>query len=61
MINQLDAVLMQTAAAMDNLDLCRLGVLLSGFCYRSTPQLGVPFINSVLNNLAARGVTDLQA
>ncbi|MBL7221623.1 MAG: helix-turn-helix domain-containing protein, partial [Phycisphaerae bacterium] len=47
--------------AMDNLDLCRLGVLLSGFCYRSTAQLGIPFINSVLNNLAACGVTDLQA
>jgi hypothetical protein len=60
-INQLDGVLMQTAAAMDNLDLCRLGVLLSGFCHRSTPQLGISFINSVLNNLAARGVTDLQA
>ena len=60
-INQLDGVLMQTAIAMDNLDLCRLGVLLSGFCYRSTPQLGNTFINSVLNNLTARGVTDLQA
>ncbi len=60
-INQLDGVLMQTAAAMDNLDLCRLGVLLSGFCYRSTPQLDMSFINSVLNNLAARGVTNLQA
>ncbi|MDP6547324.1 MAG: hypothetical protein QGH60_25425, partial [Phycisphaerae bacterium] len=56
-----DAVLMQAVVAMDNLDLCRLGVLLSGFCYRSTPQLGVPFINSVLNNLAACDMTDLQA
>ncbi len=60
-LNQLDAVLMQAAVAMDNLDECRLGVSLSGFCYRSTPQLGIPFINSVLNNLAACGVTDLQA
>ncbi|MDP6545888.1 MAG: helix-turn-helix domain-containing protein [Phycisphaerae bacterium] len=60
-INQLDGVLMQTAVAMDNLDLCRLGVSLSGFCYRSTSQLGLPFIESVLDNLAARGVTDLQA
>jgi hypothetical protein len=60
-INQLDTVLMQAAVAMDNLDECRLGVLLSGFCYRSTPQLGVPFINSVLNNLAAQGMTDLDA
>ncbi|MBL7221557.1 MAG: helix-turn-helix domain-containing protein, partial [Phycisphaerae bacterium] len=58
---QLDAVLMQIAVVMDNLDLCRLGVSLAGFCYRSTSQLGVPFINSVLNNLAARDVTDLQA
>ena len=60
-INQLDAVLMQTAVAMDNLDECRLGVSLAGFCYRNTPQLGNPFINSVFNDLAARGVTDLQA
>jgi len=60
-INQLDAVLMQTAVAMDNLDECRLGVSLAGFCYRSAPKLGVPFINSVLNNLAARDLTDLQA
>ena len=59
--NQLDALLMQTAIAMDNLDLCRLGVSLAGFCYRSTPQLGIPFINSILNNLAARDMTDLQA
>ena len=57
----LDAVLLQAAVAMDNLDECRFGVLLSGFCYRSTPQLGVPFINSVLNNLAACDMTDLQA
>jgi hypothetical protein len=59
--SQLDAVLMQTAVAMDNLDECRFGVLLSGFCYRSTPQLGIPFINSLLNNLAAHGMTDLEA
>jgi hypothetical protein len=57
----LDAVLLQVAVAMDNLDECRLGVLLSGFGYRSTPQLGVPFVNSVLNNLAAQGMTDLEA
>ncbi len=44
---------------MDNLDECRLGVSLSGFCYRNTQQLGVPFVNSVLNNLAAQGMTDL--
>ena len=60
-VNQLDAVLMQTAVAMDNLDECRLGVSLAGFCYRSTPRLGIPFINSVLNNLAAHDMTDLQA
>ena len=59
-INQLDAVVMQTAVAMDNLDVCRLGVSLAGFCYRSTPQLGIPFINSIFNDLAARGVTDLE-
>jgi len=60
-VNQLDMALMQTAVAMDNLDECRLGVSLAGFCYRSTPRLGIPFINSVLNNLAARDLTDLQA
>jgi len=60
-ISQLDAVLMQTAVAMGNLDECMLGVSLAGFCYRSTPRLGIPFINSVLNNLAARDLTDLQA
>jgi len=60
-IDQLDAAVMQTAIAMDNLDECRLGVSLSGFCYRSTPQLGIPFINSILNDLAVRGVTDLAA
>ena len=60
-ITQLDAVLLQTAVAVDNLDVCRLGVSLAGFCYRSTPQLDVPFINSVLNNLAARDLTDLDA
>ncbi len=59
--DQLDAVLMQAAVAMDNLDVCRLGVSLSGFCYRSTLQLGVPFINSVLNNLAACDMTDLES
>ena len=60
-IDQLDAVLMQTAVAIDNLDLCRLGVSLSGFCYRSTSQLGAPFISSVLNNLATCDMTDLVA
>jgi len=60
-INQLDALLMQATAAMDNLDVCRLGVSLSGFYYRSPSQLGVPFVNSVLTNLAARGMTDLES
>ena len=61
MTNQLNALLMQMTVATDNLDLCRLGVSLSGFCYRSTPQVGIPFINSIFNDLAAHGVTDLQA
>jgi len=59
-LRSLDAVLMQAAVVMDNLDECRLGVLLSGFCYRSTPQLGVPFINSVFNSLAAHDMVDWQ-
>jgi len=60
-INQLDAVLMQAAVAMDNLDECRLGVSLAGFGYRNTPQLGIPFVDSVFNDLAARGLIDVQA
>jgi hypothetical protein len=57
----LDTVLLQAAVAMDNLDECRLGVSLSGFGYRSTAQLGIPFINSVLDNLAACDMTDLES
>jgi hypothetical protein len=60
-IGQLDAVLMRATAAMDNLDLCRLGALLGGFCCRSTPQLHTRFISSLLDDLAARNVTDLRA
>ncbi len=59
--SQLDGALMQAAAAMEALDVCRLGVLLAGSCYRDTPRLGVRFINSVLNDLAAHGLTDLHA
>jgi len=47
----LDAVLMKVAVALNALDISRLGVLLSGFCYRSTPQIDVGFINSVLKDL----------
>ena len=60
-IGELDAALVQAGAAMKALDVCRLGVLLSGFCYRSTPRLDVTFINSVFNDLAAHGMTDLGA
>ena len=60
-ISQLDAALVQTSTAMKALDVCRLGVLLSGFCYRSTPGLDVAFINSVFNDLAAQDMTDLGA
>ena len=60
-IGQLDAVLMQAAVAMDNLDLCRLGTSLGGICHRTTPQLHTRFISSLLDDLAARDVTDLQA
>jgi len=60
-ISALDTALMQTASAMKALDVCRLGVLLSGFCYRSTPRLDIRFINSILNDLAARDMTALQA
>jgi len=60
-INELNAVLMQIAFATDNLDVCRLGVMLSGFCYRNTSELRVSFVHSVLTNLAAQSMTDLQA
>ncbi len=59
-INQLDTTVIQAAEAMDNLDMCRLGVAFSGFCCRSSPQLGNTFINLVFNNLAADGMTDLE-
>jgi hypothetical protein len=58
---RLDAALLQTAAAMKAVDVCRLGTLLAGFCYRFTPQLDAWFIHSVLNNLSAYGITDKQA
>ena len=46
---------------MGDLDLCRLGALLSGFGHRVTPRLDVQFVNSVLNDLAAHDMTDLGA
>jgi len=45
---------MKVAVALNALDISRLGVLLSGFCYRSTPQIDVGFINSVLKDLYTR-------
>ena len=60
-IGELDAALVQTSTAMNALNVCRLGVLLSGFCYRSTSGLDISFINSVLNDLAAQDMTDLGA
>jgi hypothetical protein len=60
-LSQLDTLLVQTAVATDNLDLCRLGASLGGFCYRSTPQLHTRFISSLLDDLAARDVTDLES
>ena len=49
------------AAELASLDLCRLGVLLAGFCYRLTSRLHVRLINSVLDDLAGRDMVDLQA
>jgi hypothetical protein len=60
-VSQLDTLLVQIAVAMDNLDLCRLGASLGGFCYRRTPQLRIRFISSLLDDLAARDVTDLES
>jgi len=58
LLKRLGAVLMQTAALMKSVDVCRMGVLLAGFCYRLTLRLDIWFINSVLNDLAAYGMTD---
>ncbi len=60
-IRALDAALMKSAGALSSLDVSRLGVLLAGFCYRTTPRLDVGFVNSVLKDLAAHDLTDLQA
>ena len=60
-LSALDETVRGVAAGLGNLDLCRLGVLLSGFCYRLTPRLHVRLINSVLDDLAGRDMTDLQA
>ena len=60
-LGALDETLRGAAAEFGNLDVCRLGVLLAGFCYRLTPRLHVRFINAVLNDLAAHDMTDLQA
>jgi len=56
-----DRMLRETAVALGKLDLCRLGVLLSGLCHRLTPRLPIRVINSVLGDLASHGATDLQA
>jgi len=60
-INALDAAVRQAAVAMGDLDACRLGTLLSGFGRRATPRLHVQFVNSILDDLAAHDMTDLDA
>ena len=60
-IEALSATVKRIAVATNNLDECRLGISLAGFCYRNTPRLHVRFVNSVLNDLAAHDMTDLQA
>ena len=60
-LGALDHTVRGMAAELANLDLCCLGVLLSGFCYRLTPRLHVRFINAVLNDLAGRDMVDLEA
>jgi len=60
-INALDATVRQAAIAMGDLDVCRLGTLLSGFGHRVTPRLHVQFVNSILDDLAAHDITDLDA
>jgi hypothetical protein len=61
LLKRLGVVLMQTAGLMKSVDVCRMGVLLSGFCYRLTPRLDAWFVSSVFNDLAAYGMTDSQA
>ena len=60
-LRALDETVRGAATELGGLDICRLGVTLSGFCYRLTPRLHVRFINSVLGDLAAHDMTDLQA
>ena len=60
-LGALDETVRGIAAELGNLDVCRLGVLLSGFCYRLTPRLHVRFINSLFDDLAAHDMTDLEA
>jgi len=60
-INALDATVRQAAVALGDLDVCRLGTLLSGFGHRATPRLHVQFVNSILDDLAAHDMTDLVA
>jgi hypothetical protein len=61
LLKLLGEALMQAAVVMEALGVCRMGVLLAGFCYRLTPRLDAWFINSIVNDLAAYGMTDRQA
>ncbi|MDP6545889.1 MAG: helix-turn-helix domain-containing protein [Phycisphaerae bacterium] len=61
LLKLLGEALMQAAVVMEALGVCRMGVLLAGFCYRLTPRLDAWFINSIFNDLAAYGMTDRQA
>jgi len=60
-IEALAATIKRITVDMDNLDECRLGVALAGFCYRDTPRLHVQFVSAVLNDLAAHNLANLQA
>jgi len=60
-IDVLDTAVRHAAIAMGDLDVCRLGALLSGFGHRVTPKLDIQFVNSILNDLAAHDMTDLDA
>ncbi len=60
-LSSVSGALRQAAAAMGELDACRLGVMLSAFCHRCSPRLKIGFVNSTLDDLAAYGMTDLDA
>jgi len=60
-IGALDLAVSKVAVGLNALDVSRFGVMLGGFCYRSTARIDVGFVNSVLKDLAGHDLSDLNA